>query len=72
MMSIIVAPEKEEPYYFGKGKPFGYFTTTSGGWQLEGEPYTVAEGSEFQWFRSRIIGGRTNHYGRMSFRFSGL
>ncbi len=57
-------------YYFGKGKPFGYFTTTSGGWQLEGEPYTVAAGSEFQWFRSRILGGRTNHYGRMSFRFS--
>ena len=56
--------------YFGKGKSFGYFTTTSGGWQLDGEPYTVGEGSEFQWFRSRIIGGRTNHYGRMSFRFS--
>src|SRR5207247_339149 len=56
--------------YFGRGKAFGYFTTTSGGWQLDGEPYTVGEGSEFQWFRSRIIGGRTNHYGRMSFRFS--
>ena len=56
--------------YFGRGKPFGYFTTTNGGWELEGEPYTVAEGSEFRWFRSRIIGGRTNHYGRMSFRFS--
>ena len=56
--------------YFGQGKPFGYFATTSGGWQLDGEPYTVAEGSQFRWFRSRIIGGRTNHYGRMSFRFS--
>ncbi len=56
--------------YFGKGKPFGYFSTTSGGWQLEGEPYTVGEGSRFQWFRSRILGGRTNHYGRMSFRFA--
>jgi choline dehydrogenase-like flavoprotein len=56
--------------YFGRGKPFGYFTTTNGGWELEGEPYTVAEGSEFRWFRSRILGGRTNHYGRMSFRFS--
>jgi choline dehydrogenase-like flavoprotein len=22
------------------------------------------------WFRSRVVGGRTNHYGRMSFRFS--
>ena len=42
--------------YFGRGKPFGYFTTTSGGWQLEGEPYTVADGSEFDWFRSRIVG----------------
>jgi len=56
--------------YFGKGKPFGYFSTTSGGWELEGEPYTVGEGSQFTWFRSRIVGGRTNHYGRMSFRFS--
>ncbi|MBM3726822.1 MAG: GMC family oxidoreductase [Acidobacteria bacterium] len=56
--------------YFGEGKPFGFFSTTSGGWQLEGEPYTVAAGSQFQWFRSRILGGRTNHYGRMSFRFA--
>jgi choline dehydrogenase-like flavoprotein len=56
--------------YFGKGKPFGFFSTTSGGWELEGEPYTVGEGSQFSWFRSRIVGGRTNHYGRMSFRFS--
>jgi choline dehydrogenase-like flavoprotein len=56
--------------YFEKGKPFGFFTTTSGGWELEGEPYTVAPGSQFQWFRSRILGGRTNHYGRMSFRFA--
>lgn len=62
--------EEGGKFYFGQGKPFGYFTTTSGGWELEGEPYTVAEGSEFQWFRSRIVGGRTNHYGRMSFRFS--
>jgi choline dehydrogenase-like flavoprotein len=56
--------------YFGGGKPFGYFSTTSGGWALEGEPYTVAAGSEFQWFRSRVVGGRTNHYGRLTFRFS--
>ena len=26
--------------------------------------------SQFRWFRSRIIGGRTNHYGRISLRFS--
>ena len=56
--------------YFGKGRAFGYFSAHSGGWRLDGEPYTVAEGSQFEWFRSRVIGGRTNHYGRMSFRFS--
>ena len=56
--------------YFDRGKPFGYFATTSGGWELDGEPYTVGKGSKFRWFRSRILGGRTNHYGRMSFRFS--
>jgi len=58
--------------YFGEGKGFGFFTTTSGGWELDGEPYTVGAGSKFKWFRSRIVGGRTNHYGRMSFRFSQL
>jgi len=56
--------------YFGKPYPFGYFAASAGGWQLENEPYTVAEGSNFQWFRSRILGGRTNHYGRFSFRFA--
>ncbi len=57
--------------YLGKDPyPFGYFTASFGGWQLEGEPYTVAPGSKFNWFRSRILGGRTNHYGRFSFRFS--
>ena len=57
--------------YFGGGKPFGFFTTTSGGWELDGEPYTVADDTDdFWWFRSRIIGGRTNHYGRISLRFS--
>ena len=57
--------------YFGGGKPFGFFTTTSGGWELDGEPYTVADDTDdFWWFRSRIVGGRTNHYGRISLRFS--
>ena len=57
--------------YFGGGKPFGFFSTTSGGWELDGEPYTVADDTDdFWWFRSRIVGGRTNHYGRISLRFS--
>jgi choline dehydrogenase-like flavoprotein len=57
--------------YFGKTPwAFGYFTTTSGGWELPGEPYTVAAGSKWEWFRSRVVGGRTNHYGRISLRFA--
>ena len=57
--------------YFGK-RPyaFGYFGAPAGDWQLAGEPYTVAPGSQFMWYRSRIVGGRTNHYGRFSFRFA--
>ena len=27
-------------------------------------------GSDFSWFRSRFLGGRTNHYGRYSLRFA--
>lgn len=55
--------------YFGK-QQWGYFNAPNGYWKIEGEPYTVAPGTEFQWFRSRIMGGRTNHYGRISLRFS--
>jgi choline dehydrogenase-like flavoprotein len=58
-------------FYLGRNPySFGYFAATFGGWELEGEPYTVAPGSQFRWFRSRVLGGRTNHYGRFSFRFS--
>ncbi len=42
-----------------------------GGWELEGEPYTQVQqpGSKFDWFRGRMLGGRTNHWGRISLRF---
>jgi choline dehydrogenase-like flavoprotein len=50
-------------------KPFGYYDATLvGGWQVPGEPYTTAPGSEFMWYRARMLGGRTNHYGRISLR----
>jgi choline dehydrogenase-like flavoprotein len=50
-------------------KPFGYYDATLvGGWQVPGEPYTAAPGSEFMWYRARMLGGRTNHYGRISLR----
>jgi choline dehydrogenase-like flavoprotein len=43
-----------------------------GGWQLDGEPYTKKNGTEFDWFRSQMVGGRTNHWGRISLRFGPL
>jgi choline dehydrogenase-like flavoprotein len=50
-------------------KPFGHYDATLvGGWQVPGEPYTTAPGQEFLWWRARMIGGRTNHYGRISLR----
>jgi len=55
--------------YFGR-QQWGYFAAPNGYWEIPGEPYTVAEGSQWRWFRSRIVGGRTNHYGRISLRFS--
>ena len=52
-------------------KPFGFYdATVDGGWEVPNEPYTVAEGSEpFMWWRPRMLGGRTNHWGRISLRF---
>ena len=50
-------------------RPWGAFdATTVGGWQVPGEPYTTAPGSDFMWWRARMLGGRTNHYGRISLR----
>jgi choline dehydrogenase-like flavoprotein len=49
---------------------FSEFLAPNGAWQIAGEPYTSAPGANFQWFRSRIVGGRTNHWGRIALRFS--
>jgi len=49
---------------------FGEFLAPNGAWKIEGEPYTSAPGANFHWFRSRIVGGRTNHWGRIALRFS--
>ena len=50
-------------------RPFGDFDTAYGGWEIEGEPYTQSGDTKFDWFRSRMLGGRTNHWGRISLRF---
>ena len=48
----------------------GEFLAPNGFWEITGEPYTTAKGSSFRWFRSRIVGGRTNHWGRIALRFA--
>ena len=50
-------------------RPFGDFDACYGGWKIDGEPYTQKEGTEFHWWRARMLGGRTNHWGRISLRF---
>jgi choline dehydrogenase-like flavoprotein len=55
----------------GKLRAFGgEFMAPNGAWEIEGEPYTTAPGTRFRWFRSRIVGGRTNHWGRIALRFA--
>jgi choline dehydrogenase-like flavoprotein len=59
-------------------KPFGFYDATiDGGWSVPGEPYTQSCGQvasaddpkpDFLWWRSRMLGGRTNHWGRYAFR----
>ena len=76
-------PEKETPMFQHHGqaplrgertddKPFGFYDATiDGGWQVPGEPYTSASDEperKFWWWRARMLGGRTNHWGRISLR----
>jgi choline dehydrogenase-like flavoprotein len=64
-------------------KPNGFFDATIGGWVVDGEPYVVRKKEEwadgavdnrmkteqnFMWWRARMLGGRTNHWGRVSLR----
>ena len=53
-------------------KPFGFYDATiDGGWQVPGEPYvraTEEDAGRFEWWRARMLGGRTNHWGRISLR----
>jgi choline dehydrogenase-like flavoprotein len=50
-------------------RPFGDFDASYWGWNIDGEPYTKKEGTQWDWWRARMIGGRTNHWGRISLRF---
>jgi choline dehydrogenase-like flavoprotein len=76
-------PEQETPMFQTRGdaplrgsstpdKPFGFHdATVDGGWQVPGEPYvntTQDDSGRFDWWRARMLGGRTNHWGRYSFR----
>lgn len=54
----------------GTVRAFGEYDNAYGGWDIDGEPYTHKNGTKFDWFRSRMLGGRTNHWGRISLRFS--
>jgi choline dehydrogenase-like flavoprotein len=41
------------------------------GWDIPGEPYTNAKPepeNQFRWWRQRMMGGRTNHWGRITLR----
>ena len=53
-------------------KRFGFYdATVDGGWDVPGEPYvrsTHDAGGRFDWWRARMLGGRTNHWGRISLR----
>ncbi|MEX2050813.1 MAG: GMC family oxidoreductase, partial [Steroidobacteraceae bacterium] len=76
-------PESETPMFQPPGqaplratstpdKPFGFYdATVDGGWQVPGEPYvntSQEDSGRFDWWRARMLGGRTNHWGRYSFR----
>ncbi len=52
-----------------KFRPFGDFDGCFWGWEIDGEPYTHVNGTKWDWWRARMVGGRTNHWGRISLRF---
>lgn len=53
-------------------KQYGFHDASiNSGWDIPGEPYTNASKDakeQFRWWRQRMLGGRTNHWGRISLR----
>ncbi len=53
-------------------KQYGFYDASiESGWEIPGEPYANASQEklrQFQWWRQRMMGGRTNHWGRVSLR----
>ncbi|MDR3716654.1 MAG: GMC family oxidoreductase [Puia sp.] len=52
-----------------KYRPFGDYDASFWGWEIDGEPYTQSGATKWEWWRARMLGGRTNHWGRISLRF---
>jgi len=54
-------------------RPLGFYDALpNGGYRIEGEPYTNASADDqrqFYWLRARMLGGRTNHWGRVALRY---
>jgi choline dehydrogenase-like flavoprotein len=53
-------------------KQYGFHDCSiNSGWDIPGEPYTNANKepqNQFKWWRQRMMGGRTNHWGRIALR----
>ncbi|MGB0578961.1 MAG: GMC family oxidoreductase [Limisphaerales bacterium] len=53
-------------------KQYGFYdASVESGWEIPGEPYVNAskeKAEQFAWWRQRMMGGRTNHWGRVSLR----
>ena len=62
------AGEMAQLYTTGQGAPLNFNAGFAA--NIADEPYAVAPGSNFRWFRSRVIGGRTNHYSRVQLRYA--
>jgi choline dehydrogenase-like flavoprotein len=76
-------PVKETPMFQTNGhaplraqgtpdKVLGFYDSTiDGGWVVPGEPFTQGSTDpdrQFTWWRARMLGGRTNHWGRIALR----
>ncbi|WP_395752751.1 GMC oxidoreductase [Prosthecobacter sp.] len=53
-------------------KQYGFHDCSiNSGWDIPGEPYSNASSEpvdQFRWWRQRMMGGRTNHWGRITLR----
>ncbi|NQY14171.1 MAG: GMC family oxidoreductase [Henriciella sp.] len=68
-----VRPQEAMAHYTRQKDVYVFYESTKQFWVRDSDhPYSVADGTDYEWYRGHHVGGRSLTWARMSFRFGDL